>query len=324
MTPWSCRSLAVSATLAAVLWGVAPAPAHAGASFSFDASVGVLAGNATEFAYDYPNGGKFKLSELTWEINNAVMAGVHGSVGIGRRFRLDLGVRSALTAGSGLMVDRDWNYPDSVSAYLDPDDSNWTDESRHPDTSLDKGTMLDLNLSVVALQTGPFSLRGIAGYKNDAWKWTARGGTYIYSTEDYGSRDDTGAFPAGVAIISYEQQYSIPYIGVGAGWTEPAFRVDGHLLFSPMVSASDSDYHYLRGVRFEGDFSRGTYLGLGLSVDWEFAPHWLATLAVEYQSIPEITGDTTVSGAEGYGYFEGGGGLAMSAASVALGAGYHF
>ena len=176
----------------------------------------MVEGTATELAFDYPNGRKFKLSELTWDFKNVVMAGVHGSVGIGRRFRLDLGVRSALTAGSGMMVDRDWDYPDSVSASLEPNDSNWTDESRHPDTSLDQGTILDLNLSVLALQTGPFSLRGIVGYKNDTWKWSARGGTYIYSTEYYGSRDATGSFPAGVEVISYEQRYSIPYFGVGA------------------------------------------------------------------------------------------------------------
>jgi plasminogen activator len=222
-----------------------------------------------------------------------------------------------------MMVDRDWNYPASVSAVLEPDDGNWTDESRHPDTSLDQGTILDLSMSVLALQTGPFSLRGVAGYKNDTWKWSARGGTYIYSTEYYGARDASGSFPD-VEVISYEQQYSIPYVGVGADWAKSAFRVEVHLLFSPFVSASDTDYHYLRGVLFEGDFSGGTYLGLGLSAGWEFAPRWSATLGVEYQSIPEITGDTRVSGAEGPGKFEGGGGIAMHAASVALGAGYHF
>ena len=295
-----------------------------GFSFSLGASLGMVEGTASELAFYYPNGTKFKLSELSWDLKDVVMAGVHGSVGYGRWFRLNLGVWSALTEGSGTMVDRDWNYPDGISAFLEPNDNNWTHESRHPDTSLDKGTILDLDLSVLALQSGPFSLRGIVGYKNDSWKWSARGGTYIYSTGDSGSRDATGTFPEGVEVISYKQQYSIPYIGVGAGWTQPAFRVEGHLLFSPAVSASDSDYHNLRGVLFEGDFSGGTYVGLGLSAGWEFARHWSATLAVEYQSIPEIIGDSTVSGAEGYGFFEGGGGIAMSAASVALGAGYHF
>jgi len=296
----------------------------AGISFALDASVGVLEGTASELVYYYPYGRKFKLSELTWDLKDVVVAGLHGSVGYTRWFRLNLGVWSALTAGNGTMVDRDWEYPDIVSAFLEPNAQNWTHESRHPDTSLEKGTIVDLNLSVLAWQTGPFSLRGIVGYKNESWKWSARGGTYIYSTADAGFRGATGSFPDGLEVISYEQRYSIPYVGVGASWTKPAFQLEAHLLFSPAVSASDSDYHNLRGVLFEGDFSRGTYFGLGLGAGWEFARHWSATLAVEYQSIPEIIGDYTVSGAEGSGFFEGSSGIAMSAVSIALGAGYHF
>jgi plasminogen activator len=297
-----------------------------GFSFSLGTSVGLVEGTASELAFYYPPpyGDKFKLSELTWDLKDVVMAGVHGSVGYGRWLRFNLGVWSALTEGNGMMVDRDWIYPDSVSAWLEPNDQNWTHESRHPDTSLDAGTIVDVNLSVLALPAGPFSLRGIVGYKNDTWNWSARGGTYIYSTEYPGSRDRTGSFPDGAEVITYEQQYSIPYIGVGADWAWPAFRLESHLLFSPAVSASDSDYHALRGVLFEGDFSGGTYLGLGLNATWAFARHWWATLGVEYQSISEITGDITISGEEGYGRFGDSGGIAMSAMVASLGAGFRF
>ncbi len=307
-----------------VLAAFAPVPTRAEVSFSLDASVGLVEGTASEYAFYYPYDRKFKLSELTWDIKDVMMAGVHGSMEFARRFRLNLGVWSALTEGGGAMLDRDWNYSDEDSAALKPNDRNWTDESRHPDTSLDEGTIVDVNLSVMALRAGRFELRGIVGYKHETWNWSARGGTYVYSTEYYGSRDLTGAFPAGVEVIAYEQRYSIPYIGVGASWAIPAFQVESHLLFSPLVSASDSDYHALRGVLFEGDFSGGTYVGLGLNATWAFAPHWSATLGGEYQAIPEMTGDTAVSGLEGSGYFSDGGGAALSAMSVTLGVGYSF
>ena len=327
-------------SLAAALVAFVPAPARAmhatgqpgsgslqttagGFSFSLGSSVGLVEGTASELVYYYPNGRKFKLSELTWDLKDVVMAGVHGSVGYSRWLRLNLGVWSALNEGNGMMVDRDWAYaPTASAAFLEPNDQNWTHESRHPDTSLDKGTIVDVNLSVLALPAGPFSLRGIVGFKSDTWNWSSRGGTYVYSVE--GFRDTTGAFPAGQQVITYEQQYSIPYIGVGASWAWPAFQLESHLLYSPLVSASDSDYHVLRGVLFEGDFSGGTYVGLGLNATWAFARHWSATLGVEYQSISEITGDVTVSGEEGFGKFPGGGGVAMSAASFSLGAGYRF
>ena len=328
-----------SLALAAALVASAPAPAHAmhatgqpgsgslqttgaGVSFSLGASVGVVEGTASELAFYYPYGKKFKLSELTWDLKDVVMGGLHGSMGIGRRFRFNLGVWSALTEGNGMMIDRDWNYPDSVSVFLEPNDSNWTHESQHTDTTLDSGIIFDTNANVMALQAGPFSLHGIFGFKFDDWKWSARGGTYVYSSE--GFRDTTGSFPAGEKVITYEQQYLIPYLGVGANLTWPAILIESHLLYGPAVSAKDSDYHVLRGLLFEGDFTGGTYVGVGLNATWALGRHWSATLGVEYQSISEITGDVTISGEEVSGVFPGGGGIAMSATSYSLGAGYRF
>jgi outer membrane protease len=294
------------------------------ASLSLGASVGVVEGTASELAFSYPLGRKFKLSELTWDIKDVLMGGVQGTLGLGRRVRLNLGAWFAFTEGNGMMVDRDWNYPDSVSAVLLPNGRNWSDESRHPDTSLDEGIVLDQNLNVTALKLGAFSLHGLVGFKYDSWKWSSRGGTFIYSTEFYGSRDATGAFPAGQPVITYKQQYSIAYIGVGASWSRPAFQLETHLVYSGWVFARDSDFHVLRDVRFEGDFSGGTYIGLGLKAAWAFTQHWSAALGVEYQTIPEITGDVEISGSEGRGVIRDGGGLAMNALSLALEAGYRF
>lgn len=295
-----------------------------GVSFSLGASVGLVEGTGTELAFYYPFGEKSKLSELTWDIKDVTMASLHGSIGIGRRVRFNLGVSSALTEGDGTMVDRDWIYPDYVSAYMEQDSGNWSDQSRHPDTTLDEGTVVDVNLSVMAVEAGAFSLRGIAGYKHDTWRWSARGGTFIYSTEYFGSRDYAGSFPEGQEVIVYEQRFSIPYFGFGASWTTPAFQAESHVLFSPIVFASDTDHHVLRGVYFEGEFDGGIYLGLGLNATWAFARHWAATLGVEYQTIPEITGDVTVTGDEGYGFYGEGGGIALNAVKFALGAGYRY
>lgn len=327
--------------LAAALVALAPAPARAlhasgvsdpvqllapgaAVSFSLGATVGVVEGSATELAIYYPYGQKFKLSELTWDLKDVVIGGVQGTVGIGRRFRLDFGVWSALSEGTGTMVDRDWNYPDGVSAFLEPNDHNWTDESRHPDTTVDAGVILDQNVSVTALQAGAFSLRGILGFKYDTWKWSSRGGTYTYSREYPGSRDATGNFRSGEEVITYEQKYSIPYLGVGANWAWPAFQVEAHLLYSGWVFASDSDYHVLRDLTFVGDFEGGTYVGLGVKASRAFTPRWSATLGAEYQLIPEITGDVTISGSENTWFFAEGGGIAMRALAVALGAAYRF
>ncbi len=335
----SYRSRLVSVLVASALGAFAAEPAlamHAsgatgpwslrtagdGGFVSFGVSVGQFSGTASELVFDYPLGRKFKISELTWDLEDIAVAGVQASAGFGGRWRVDLGVWSAINEGSGMMVDRDWIYDDAETLSLDPGDDNWTHESLHPDTSVDAGTMFDLNLSVLALHSGPFSLRGIFGFKSDLWRWSARGGTYVYSVAEF--RDSSGSFESGVQVIEYEQQYAIPYLGIGADWTTPTLSVDGHLLLSALVSASDSDYHNLRDTRFEGEFTGGTYVGLGVAATWAFAPRWFATLGVEYESVAGLTGDVTMSGPDGRWRFPDGGGVDMNAVLATLGAGYRF
>ena len=296
--------------------------AGSGFTFTLGASVGLVSGTASELVFDYPFGNKTKMSELTWDIKEVTVAGVQASVGLGAKFRLNAGFWSALDEGSGGMVDRDWLYTEESFLVLTPDDDNWTHESQHPDTSVDEGTMADLNLSFEALRSGAFSLLGIVGYRADTWRWSSRGGTFIYSDES--RRDTAGSFPDGAEVIRYEQNYDIPYIGIGANWASPAFRVDARLLLSTMVSATDTDYHVLRETLFEGDFSGGTYVGFGLNAAWEFAPRWFATLGLEYESISEITGDVTINSPEGLFHDEDGGGVALDTTLVSVGAGYRF
>lgn len=298
----------------------------AGASFSLQPSIGTAAGTGIERVFSYPLGSKYKLSELTWDFDEVVMGGLEGSADFGRRVRLAAGFWSALSAGDGMMVDRDWAYAEIMTQVIEPGGENWTDESRHPDTTLDEGTVVDVNLSVRALESGAFSISGIVGLTWQRWAWSSRGGTFVYSYD--GFRDTSGDFGElygeDARIIEYEQQYTIPYVGVGLAWQGPALRFDGHLLLSGLVMATDTDEHLLRGVLFEGEFSRGFYVGAGVNGTWLFTPRWYATLGLDYQSIPEITGDVTMSGAEGYAEFGSGGGVALETVMASLGVGLRF
>jgi omptin len=145
-------------------------------TFSLGATIGQVGGTAYERVYIPER--DFKLSELQWDLEDVAMAGVQVGVGFPGRFRLNLGYRAAVNEGDGDMVDRDWMLEDSVS------DDEWTHESRHPDTALDSGTMLDINLDFRALSRGSFSLSGILGYRSSEWEWSARGGDYIYTWDD--------------------------------------------------------------------------------------------------------------------------------------------
>lgn len=249
-------SLAMHATGAADPWSLQTEAD--GRFFSIGVSAGQIAGTCVERVFDYPLGRKFLLGELKWDFKDITIAGLMASAGLGGRYRVNIGYWSAFSGGSGLMVDHDWIYAPALTKDMIQDDGNWTHESRHPDTSLDGGTMFDLNISILALRTGPLSLRGILGCKSDAWKWTARGGTYIYS--DQGFRDNVGSLNPGEQAIEYKQQYTIPYLGLGGNWSTESFLMDIHLLMSPAVWASSTDYHNLRNIRNPGSQSSGKIL----------------------------------------------------------------
>ena len=285
-------------------------------------SVGELTGSGTELAFDYPQGQKATLSELTWDLKDVAVAGVQASARLGQRIRVNFGYWWAIDRGNGMMVDRDWLFAPTGSVLTPTTDENWTDESRHPDTTVDSGTMVDANVAAVVLQSGPFSLHGILGVKNESWHWSARGGTYVYSYYDF--RDSVGSFDSDQEVINYEQRFTIPYGGVGASWRKRTFAVETHLLLSPFVHATGSDYHALRDMTFEGDFFGGTFVGVGMNARWAFARRWSVALAVDYESVPEITGDVTITAPffeEVYGV---GGGIAMHNTMATLGLGYRF
>ncbi|STM21135.1 outer membrane protease [Escherichia coli] len=74
------------------------------------------------------------------------------------------------------MVDQDWM-----------DSSNpgtWTDESRHPDTQLNYANEFDLNIKGWLLNEPNYRLGLMAGYQESRYSFTARGGSYIYSSEE--------------------------------------------------------------------------------------------------------------------------------------------
>lgn len=285
-----------------------------GLSWAIEGSVGAIGGKSYERVLD----GDFKVSQLDWELKNIALAGVEGSVSVAERLQINLGFWTAVGEGDGMMIDRDW-----LLRSADTDDE-WTHESRHPDTVLEEGTVFDLNVAVKALNLGPLALSGIVGYTSDTWKWSARGGTYVYSDiENGGFRDLRGSFPAG-PVIEYEQVYKAPYLGVGLDGDIGALQLHGHLLYSPWVSATDRDYHVLRDTLFLGDFSGGKFVELGVSATFFFTPQLFVGASVEAQQFSEVVGDVTIEAPEGRGTDRDGGSVELGVAAVLLSAGYRF
>lgn len=118
------------------------------------------------------------------------------------------------------MVDSDWldkNKPDI-----------WTHESRHPDTRLNFANEFDLNVKGWLLNEPNYRLGLMAGYQESRYSFTARGGSYIYSSDE-GFRDDVGTFPDGERAIGYKQRFKMPYIGLTGSYRYEDFELGAHL-----------------------------------------------------------------------------------------------
>lgn len=83
----------------------------------------------------------------------------------------------------------------------------------------------------------------MAGYQESRYSFTARGGSYIYSSEE-GFRDDIGSFPNGERAIGYKQRFKMPYIGLTGSYRYEDFELGGTFKYSGWVESSDNDEHY--------------------------------------------------------------------------------
>jgi len=100
--------------------------------------------------------------------------------------------------------------------------------------------------------------------------------------------------------------------------------MDVHLLMSPAIWASTTDYHNLRDMTFEGDFFGGLYVGLGLTATYAITQRWAVTLRGEYQSISQLTGDMTATTSYDRWVYPSASGVGMDALMYSLGTSWRF
>lgn len=242
-------------------------------------SLGLLNGEAHELVYDADSGRK--VSELIWDLDNVLMLGAGVTVSPLSWLRLNADVGVAVTEGEGNMDDYDW---------LATNYDGYTDWSTHDDLEIDKGLTLDLNAEFAILRHNQSVLFAVVGYRHDNWSWVARGGDYIYSTTYLG--DTRGSFQDGVEVISYEQTYDTPYIGIGFQADLTPVSISGRLIGSTLVSAEDEDIHHLRNIRFEEDFDNGDMIGVDFAVTYKLNAQMALVGSFKYLEFNEVKGET--------------------------------
>jgi outer membrane protease len=260
-----------------------------GYSFGVRGDFSMVYGESREIVYQNFFGYSEKMSELFWDINSIPMVGLVLSLETPHRLTANAGYWTAVDEGQGALDNYDW--------LIYSGDDNWSDWSHSP-VEVDEAFRWDVNLAYAVIQKPSFNLNTLLGYRHMFWKWADHGGNFIYSSEN-GFRDLTGSFETYFGDstgIEYEQTFDIPYLGLSTGWRGRKVAVDAYVLFSPLVSAEDEDYHVYRDTRFTESFEDGDFWAAGLNARYHFNDQLYLLVGVEYQEVSEIRGSMEIDG----------------------------
>ena len=224
-------------------------------SVIFRGSYGITAIKANELVY----GGKAKVSQLIWKSQGISTFTGDATFALDKSFYLKAAGTIGL-GGNGYMADYDWLNPGGP----------WTHRSQHPDTRLDHYFALSLEAGREILSYDGTSVSLGGGFKYTDVKWSAYGGSYVYSSGSF--RNDRGDFPDGAKGISYRQQWPVPYLGVNLSHTEGAWTFGSVLQGGITVDANGTDDHWMRALRFIDHFDTTPAVMISASAEYEFRP----------------------------------------------------
>lgn len=249
--------------------------------------IGMANIKAGEYVYD----GDHKLSQLDWESKGVKTGTIGAEVSIGYAWKLKGRVDVGL-GGDGYMEDRDW-----LSTSYD----GWTDQSLHPDTELDRyiNVLLEAERALVDTGTTRLGVGGGIGYTDV--KWTARGGSYIYST--YTLHDTVGDFADGEKGITYEQRIPTLFLSANAEQRIGDFTLAGTLRGGAALGYKGIDDHWMRDLRFTDKMEPAPMLGATVTANYQILPSAALYVGGDFQKIFKTRGDAhvrdTVTGASG-------------------------
>lgn len=110
----------------------------------------------------------------------------------------------------------------------------------------------------------PFKLGALLGYQYSQFNWNAKGGSQINIIPS----GSLVVFP-NVTVVSYKQQFSVPYFGFIAKWERSLYNASLFGKYSPIAFAKDIDHHNFfpyAGFTFTDRFCNKNYWIVGAKI----------------------------------------------------------
>ena len=246
-------------------------------AITFRGEFGLANLRAGEFVYE----GKTKVSELKWKSQGVQT--FTGGADISLPHDLALSIEATVGFnGNGHMVDYDWFNPNR----------NWSHRSIHPDTRLNHYFTGDIELGRTVFEQDGTRFGLGAGLHYSDVKWTAWGGSYVYS--DTGWRRDRGKFPKGEKGISYRQSWPVPYIAGNVSHVSGDWSFAGALKAGITAGGQGTDDHWMRDLRFVDHFDARPMLAFDGSVAYALRENVSLSFSGGIEHMFKARADTTM------------------------------
>src|SRR3569623_238512 len=277
-------------------------------NFALRGSVGFASIEAKEKVFAASTGADL-LSLLVWQ-STAPIASVDAKARFAGEWTLRGHIDAAM-GGDSSVTDYDW-----LAGY---DPENWTDRSISPNTNLDWYLNGSLAIGRDLPINDDFTVNINTGFKYTDAKWTAVGGSYLYSVNDF--RDTAGNF-ADTPVGNFRVQLPEVFVGAEANLKDGPWTLETGAKAGLTVKATDTDTHFLRSVRFFDKFSWAQLYSAGARLGFAINDHLSAFLEGSYETLLSTHGDTDVNDmntGELVGHSDASAGVEMKVATLKVG-----
>ena len=216
--------------------------------------------NSTTNEYLYDSDVNRKVSELVWKAKNVKLLGVETRYKINNPLEAYFEYKKNISSNNSVLDDYDWMYVDPTIL------SHW---SHHEDTKNPNVSLLDVGLKYSLNFFEDVPLWVSLGYKDEKAKFQGYNGFGIYNGYYFGFAEEG----YGGILITFEQEYKGPYMGMGTSYQYDDFIFDASIQYSPFMNVSYTDIHHKRPFIETSHFDDTSMVSLHLGTTYQLSTH---------------------------------------------------